>query len=184
MTCGRFITLLDAGDTATLGAEALEHAANCEFCGRALAEARALEHALERHLAASTTVPAAFTDRLMSRVEAMPQARLAPADVLRGMLAAFATPPIAASAIAAALLLGFAASAGFDLSVLAARAGVVTAPLTQLLEIVSRPLPTQGLAHDLAVASLVLAVLPLVALLTAAAWQVGNLIGERTPRTL
>ena len=44
MNCGRFLLLLEAGDTGLLGATALAHAASCELCGRALAEARSAMH--------------------------------------------------------------------------------------------------------------------------------------------
>jgi hypothetical protein len=185
MNCGRFLLLLEAGDTGSLDSAALGHAASCELCGRALAEARALERSLEAHLAGGPgPVPADFTNRLMARVETMPQVRVAPADVVRATLAAFATPPIAASVAAAAALLGFAAAYGFDPARMSAAAGNAMAPLTRAFEGVARPLPASGLAYDFAVAGVLLAGLPVLAVLVAAAWQLGTAIGERTPRAL
>lgn len=185
MNCGQFLLHLEAGDAGSLDRDALAHAGACELCGRALAEARALERALEAHLAAGASpVPDGFTDRLMARVERMPQARLAPADVARATLAAFASPPIATSLAAAAALLGFAWASGFDAARMNAAFAAVSAPLAGVLDGLLRPLPATGLAADIAVTSLLLACMPVLALLLAAAWHLGNLIGERTPRAL
>jgi len=185
MNCGRFLLLLEGGDVRSLGAEALGHAASCELCGRALAEARSLEHSLAEHFAESPAlVPADFTDRLMARVETMPQVRLAPADVARATLSAFATPPIVASVAGAALLLGFAAAFGFDPARMSAVTAAAMAPIARALEGFAQPLPAGGLAYDVTLAGLALAGLPVLAMLVAAAWLVGNAIGERSPRAL
>lgn len=185
MNCGTFLVTLEAGDAGSLGREALEHAEACEVCGRALAEARALERALEAHLAAGAdAAPAGFADRLMSRVERMPQAKFEPADVARATLAAFASPPIAASLAGAAVLLGFAAANGFDPARLGAATAAAAAPIAHLLDRVTSPLPSTGLAGGLASAGVLLAGLPLLALLVAAAWQAGAAIAGRTARTL
>ena len=185
MNCGRFLLLLEAGDAGSLDREAIAHAEACELCGRALAEARALERALETHLAAGAApAPAGFTDRLMTRVERMPQSRLAPADVARATLAAFATPPIATSLAAAAALLGFAAANGFDPARMTAATAAAAAPFARVLGALTGPLPTTGLAGEFAMAGLVVAGLPILAVLLAAAWQLGNAIADRTPRAL
>jgi hypothetical protein len=185
MNCGRFLLLLEGGDTRSLDPGALDHAAVCELCGRALAEARAVESSLEAHFAEGPApVPADFTDRLMARVETMPQARLLPADVARATLSAFATPPIAASVAGAASLLGFAAALGFDPARMSAVTATAMAPLARALEGLARPLPAGGVAYDFALAGLALAGLPVLAMLVAAAWLLGNAIGERSPRTL
>jgi len=185
MNCGRFLLLLDAGDAASLDREALAHAESCELCARALAEALALERELASHLGpAAEAPPAGFADRLMARVERMPQSRLAPADVARATLAAFATPPIAASLAGAAALLGFAWANGFDAGRMTATTAAAAAPLAGLMNAVTRPLPTTGLAADLAVAGVLLAGVPVLLLLLGGAWLLGNLIGERAPRPL
>lgn len=188
MNCGSFLLLLESletQDTASLGPEALAHAEGCALCGRALAEARALERALTSHCAAGEEpAPAGFTDRLMARVERMPQVRLAPADVARATLAAFATPPIAASLAAAAALLGFAAANGFDPGRIGAAAGIALAPFARVLDALAHPLPATGLAREIAGAGLVVGVFPLAALLIACAWWLGTLIGEKSPRAL
>jgi hypothetical protein len=188
MNCLHFHELLDAGEAASLlreDHEARTHAGSCEGCRRALDQAIALEAALAAAPADDLVAASPdFTDRLMARVEVMPQARLAPADLARSMAAAFATPPVATSALAAAVLIGLAASAGFDPRRISAATTAAAAPLARLVEEISRPLPAAGLAHDVAVTGMLLAGLPLLAVFLGAAWQVGNLIGERTPRTL
>lgn len=185
MNCGTFLLTLEAGDAGSLGREALEHAAACAVCGRALAEARDLERALEAHLSAGAdAAPAGFADRLMTRVERMPQVRLEPADVARATLASFASPPIAASLAAGAALLGFAAANGFDPARLGAATAAALAPVAGLLDRVTPPLPAAGLAGDAALAGLLLTALPLLALLVAAAWQAGTAISGRSARTL
>ena len=185
MNCGRFLLLLDGGDARSLDPDALAHAASCELCGRALAEARSLERSLEEHFAdGPMLVPADFADRLMARVETMPQVRLAPADVARATLSAFATPPIAASVVGAAALLGIAAALRFDPARMSAITAAAMAPFARVLEMLARPLPAGGLAYDVALAGMALAGLPVLAMLVAAAWLLGNAIGERSPRTL
>lgn len=183
MNCDGFLLALEAGDAASLDRAALAHAESCAPCGRALAGAIALERALAARLAPEAgPVPAGFADRLMARVEHMPQARVSLADVARGALASFATPPLALSAAAAAALLGCAAAFGFDLGRLTETAGAAMAPLARVLDEVARPFAASGPAHGFALAGVVLAGLPLLAVLLAAAWQMGSLIGERAPR--
>ena len=185
MNCGRFLLLLEGGDTRSLDREALGHAASCELCGRALAEARSLERSLEAHIAdGPALVPTDFTDRLMARVETLPQIRVAPADVARATLSAFATPPIAASVAGAVALLGFAAALGFDPARMSAVTATAMAPFARALDGLARPLPAGGLAYDVALAGLALAGLPVLAMLVAGAWLLGNAIGEKTPRAL
>ncbi|HEY6194800.1 MAG TPA: hypothetical protein VI504_07120, partial [Candidatus Eisenbacteria bacterium] len=74
MNCLAFERLLDEGEPDRLPAAARAHANECTRCARSLARARSLERALERHfasaLAPGETVPAAFADRVMARVEA------------------------------------------------------------------------------------------------------------------
>jgi hypothetical protein len=188
MNCLQFHERLDAGDAAAFAREnheTREHVRSCDGCRRALEQAIAIEAALAMP-PAQDRVPVSpdFTAHLMARVEEMPQARIVPADIARSVLAAFATPPVAASVAAAAALLGAAAMAGFDPARISAGAVAAAAPLAGLLEALSRPLPASGLAHDAAVGGLVLAALPLFGLFLAAAWQVGTLIGGRAPRTL
>lgn len=183
MNCGAFLLRLDAGDAGSLGADALAHAEGCELCGRALAQARALERALESHFAPEPAgANREFTDRLMARVECLPQIRLAPAEVARATLAAFATPPLAVALAAAVALLGCAAANGFDPARIGAAVGAALAPFARVLDALARPLPASGLSADFAAAGLAVGVLPLAALLLAAAWRLGNLIGEKTPR--
>ena len=185
MNCGRFLLLLEGGDTRSLDPAALGHAASCELCGRALAEARALERSLEAHFADGPAfVPADFTDRLMARVETLPQVKVAPADIARATLSAFATPPIAASLAGAVALLGFAAAFGFDAARMSAVTAAAMAPFARALESFARPLPANGLAYDVALGGLALACLPVLAMLVAAAWLLGNAIGEKTHRAL
>lgn len=185
MTCLQFLERLDAGDLASLGAEARAHAAGCTGCTRALAHAVSLEAALERAFAsAPAPVSPEFVDRLMSRIERVPQVRLVPAEVARAAFAAFATPSIAISALGAAALLGGAAAFGFDSARMATAATTAAAPIGRLLELLAHPLPSAGLQREMAVAGLVLGALPALALLLAAAWQLGNAIGEKAPRAL
>ncbi len=185
MNCGTFLLALEAGDAASLSREALAHAEGCTLCGRALAEARDLERALASHLsAADETVPAGFTDRLMTRVERMPQVRLAPSDVARASLAALATPPIAVSLAVGVALLGFAAANDFDPVRIGAATGGALAPLARVADTVARPLTATGLSGVIADAGLVAGLLPLAAALLAAAWWLGRLIGEKSPRAL
>ena len=185
MTCLQFLERLDAGDLASLDADARAHADGCESCARALAHAVALEAALERAFASEpVSASPEFVDRLMSRVERVPQVRLVPAEVARAAFAAFATPPIAISAFGAAALIGAAATFGFDSERMTAAATTAAAPLSRLVELLAHPLPSAGLAREMAVAGVLLGALPALALLVAAAWQLGNAIGERTPRAL
>jgi hypothetical protein len=185
MKCLEFHERLDAGDLASLERDAREHAASCPDCARALEQAAALEAVLDAELGgAPEPVGAHFTERLMARVEVMPQARVAPADLLRAVTASFASPPIALAGLAGAALLALSAAAGFDPARISAAAVSAAAPLARLVDDLVRPFPATGAAHELAVAGVLLAGLPLLALLVAAAWQLGNLIGDRAPRAL
>lgn len=186
MKCLEFHARLDAGDLDTLDAAARAHAAACPACARALADAEQLEALLGEELGPTpvAAVTHEFTDRLMARIEGTPQARLEPATLARSVAAAFATPMIALPALAGAGLLAFAASAGFDPTRIAATATTAGAPVARLFVELVRPLPASGTAHDIAVTSLALAAVPLVALAVAALWQLGQAIGERAPRAL
>jgi hypothetical protein len=185
MKCLEFHERHDAGDLASLERDAREHAAACPDCARALAHAAALEAALDAELGgAPAPVGAHFTERLMARVEVMPQARLAPADLARAVAISFASPPIALAGLAGAALLALSAAAGFDPVRISAATVAAAAPLARLVDDLVRPLPAAGAAHELAVAGVLLAGLPLLVLLVGAAWQLGNLIGDRAPRAL
>lgn len=186
MTCLQFLVRLDAGDPDQLDAASLAHARACADCGRALAQAIALEAELRAFLSAPVPAPVspAFVDRLMARVELAPQPRLSPADVARATVAAFASPPIGIPALAGAVLIAVAAAFGFDPRRVAAAAAPAAVPLTNLLETLARPLPAAGLERDVAVGAVMCAALPLLVLLVGAAWQLGNVIGGRSPRTL
>ncbi len=186
MKCLEFHARLDAGDLDTLDTAARAHAAASPACARALADAEQLEVLLAEELGPTPVAAASheFTDRLMARVEDTPQARLELATLARSVAAAFATPPIALPALAGAGLLALAASAGFDRAHITAAAASAGAPIARLAADVVRPLPASGTAHDIAITSLALAAVPLVALAVAALWQLGQAIGERTPRAL
>ena len=109
--CLAFERLLDEGEPLRLPATALEHARTCEHCARALARARSLEMALERHFApesAADTVPAGFTDRVMARVlrgEARGVRWLALPDALPWWTRATADPAVVLAFGVAALIL-------------------------------------------------------------------------------
>ena len=112
MNCLDFERLLDGGETERLPAAALAHARECARCERALARARSLESALERHfsnrLASGEVESATFADRVMSRVERV-EARgvrwLTLPDALPWWVRVPAEPAVALAAAAAALLL-------------------------------------------------------------------------------
>ena len=186
MKCLDFHVRLDAGDLATLDAEARAHASACADCARALAHAEQLEALLVAELgpAPVAAVPHEFTDRLMALVEDAPQATLEPALLARSVAATFTAPAIAVPALAGAALLGFAATLGFDPARISATVLRTAEPLARLAGDLARPLPATGTAHDLAVAGLALSAVPLLALALAAAWQLGSVIADRTPRTL
>lgn len=111
MSCLAFERLLDHGEPKRLPAGALEHALTCEHCALALARARSLEAALERHFARESdadAVPAGFTDRVMARVlrgEARGVRWLALPDALPWWTRAFADPAVALACGVAALVL-------------------------------------------------------------------------------
>jgi hypothetical protein len=185
MKCLEFHERLDAGDLASLDRDARAHAASCPDCALALEHAAALEAALGADLGgAPEVIGPHFTERLMGRVEMMPQVRLAPAGLARAVAAGFASPPVALAGLAGAALLALSAAGGFDPRRITAAALAAAEPLARLAEAVVRPLPATGTAHDVAVAGLLLAVLPLFALLLAGAWQLGNAIAHRPPRPL
>jgi hypothetical protein len=112
VNCLEFERWLDAGEPEHLPAAALAHVRECARCERALARARSLEAALERQfgpaLLPHETVPAAFADRVMARVE-RGEARgvrwLTLPDALPWWVRVPAEPPVAFAAAAAALLL-------------------------------------------------------------------------------
>lgn len=112
MNCLEFERWLDAGEPEHLPAAALAHVRECARCERALARARSLETALERQfgpaLLRDETVPAAFADRVMARVE-RGEARgvrwLTLPDALPWWVRVPAEPPVALAATASALLL-------------------------------------------------------------------------------
>jgi len=69
MNCETFEQQLDAGALDALAPHALAHATSCARCARALAAARALEFAFERHRATQrVAAPHAFVDGVMARV--------------------------------------------------------------------------------------------------------------------
>ena len=69
MNCATFEQQLDAGELDAIAPDALAHAASCARCARALATARALESAFERHRAPQrVAAPHAFADGVMARV--------------------------------------------------------------------------------------------------------------------
>ena len=186
MKCLEFHVRLDAGDLATLDAEARAHAAACADCARALAHAEQLEALLAAEFASAplAAVPHEFTDRLMARVEATPQLRWDPAALARSAGSALAAPAIAVPALAGVALLAFAATQGFDAARISRAVTSASEPLARVAAELVRPLPTSGAAHEVAVAGLALAGLPLLAVAIAAAWQLGNAIADRTPRAL
>jgi len=185
MKCLEFHERLDAGDLASLPRDAREHAASCADCARALEHAAALEAALVAELGgALEPVGPHFAERLMARVEVMPQSRLAPADLARAVAASFASPPIALGALARTALLALSATTSFDPARISAVAVAAAAPLARFTDDLARPLPAAGPAHAIAVTGVLVAGLPLLGLLVVAAWQFGNLIGDRTPRAL
>lgn len=186
MKCLEFHARLDAGDLATLDADARAHAAACADCARALAHAEQLEARLfsEFGSAPLAAVPHEFTDRLMARVEETPQLRLEPAALARSAAATLAAPAVAVPALAGVALLAFAATQGFDAGRISRAVTSAAEPLARVAADVVRPLPASGAAHEVAVAGLALAGLPLLAMAIAAAWQLGNVIADRTPRAL
>lgn len=185
MNCLEFLERLDAGDVASLDHDSRLHAKGCAGCRAALESATTLEAALLASFD-EPAVPASpeFVDRLMARVERTPQARPLPLEIARSTVAAFASPPIAAAAAGAVVLLGVAAAFGFDPRRVTEAVIATTAPAARMTETLLAPLPATGLAHDLVVGGLLCAALPLLAVLLAGAYQLGNLIGERAPRAL
>ncbi len=185
MNCLEFQERLDTGDVASLDAAARAHAEGCAACRDTLERTVALEAALLADFReADEPASPGFVDRLMARVELAPQSRVAPSEIARATLAAFATPPIAAAAAFAAALLGVAAAYGFDPQRMATAATAAAAPAARLVDRLAAPLPATGLAHELTLAGVLCAVVPLFAVLLAGAWRLGNLIGERSPRAL
>jgi hypothetical protein len=112
VNCLEFEKLLDEGDPERLPAAARSHARECARCDRSWARARSLEQALERHfsrsLAPGESVPDAFVDRVMARVE-RGEARgvrwLLLPDALPWWVRVAAEPSAALAAGVAALLL-------------------------------------------------------------------------------
>lgn len=112
MNCLELERLLDGGEPGPLPAAALAHVRECARCERALARARSLESALERHfsnsLASGEVEPAAFVDRVMVRVE-RGEARgvrwLTLPDALPWWVRVPAEPTVALAAVVAGLLM-------------------------------------------------------------------------------
>ena len=112
MNCLEFENLLDQGEPERLPAVAREHAGECARCARARARARSLEQALTRHFASELTpdehLPAAFIERVMTRVqrgEANGVRWLLLPDALPWWARIAAEPSVALAAAVAALLL-------------------------------------------------------------------------------
>ena len=69
MNCAAFAERLDDGALDALAPEALAHAASCARCARALAAARSLEAAFERHRTTQpVAAPQGFADAVLARV--------------------------------------------------------------------------------------------------------------------
>ena len=113
MHCEEFARLLDRTGGEGLPEEAFAHAARCARCTAAFADARSLERMLASAGGAAKTSPA-FTDAVMARVVATPQARIAPVTAPRGSWRDAISAPVLASAASAVALLVVAAGNGFD----------------------------------------------------------------------
>jgi hypothetical protein len=115
VNCLAFERLLDSGEPDALPAAALAHARDCATCSRALARARALEHALELQFASGLEPEPALeetlerlTQRVMARVdrgEARGVRWLALPDALPWWVRAAAEPGVLLASVVAALLL-------------------------------------------------------------------------------
>jgi hypothetical protein len=103
--CGHFGRWLDDGMPAAEAAAHEAHASGCAGCAAALADARSLDRALERALAAA---PDGFADRVMERVAHARLARLAvwiEPDALPWWARAMADPAAVLATTLAALVL-------------------------------------------------------------------------------
>lgn len=103
--CARFARWLDGGMPTAEAAAHEAHAAGCAACAAALADARALDRALERALAAA---PEGFADRVMTRLAGARRTRLAAwiePDALPWWVRAFADPAAVLALMLAALAL-------------------------------------------------------------------------------
>lgn len=109
MNCAAFEQQLDAGALDALAPEALAHMASCARCARALAAARALEAAFERHRAAApVAAPQGFADGVMARVRLRQRsARSAFVSDPTPWWVGLATQPTAIGALAVAALLAW-----------------------------------------------------------------------------
>ncbi|MFN8588469.1 MAG: hypothetical protein U0704_11805 [Candidatus Eisenbacteria bacterium] len=113
MNCEEFARLLDRTAGEGLPEEAFAHAARCARCTSAFADARSLERMLESAGGEAGT-SSAFTDRVMTRVAATPQVRIAPVSAPRGSWRDVLSAPVLAAAASALALLVVAAGNGFD----------------------------------------------------------------------
>jgi hypothetical protein len=103
--CARFAGWLDDGMPPPAAAAHEAHASGCAGCAAALADARALDRALERALAVA---PDGFAERVMARVERARLARLAAwiePDLLPWWVRAAAEPAVVLATTLAALVL-------------------------------------------------------------------------------
>ena len=187
--CLAFERLLDDGEPRKLSAATLEHARTCSHCAHALARARSLEAALERHFASESTadaVPAGFTDRVMARVmrgEARGVRGLAPPDALAWWVRAAADPAFVLACGVAALILwrgdglvsairGLAAAEPTTRSLFAQAAHILG--LDTIGPALHTALAQGGGAPWAISAGLAIGMLPLVALAAFAAWRAGE----------
>lgn len=109
MNCATFEQRLDAGVLDAIAPDALAHAASCVRCTRALAAARSLESAFERHRATQrVAAPHAFADGVMARVRLrQPSSRNAFVSDPTPWWVELAAQPTAIGAFAVAALLAW-----------------------------------------------------------------------------
>lgn len=178
MTCEEFARLLDRTGGEGLPEEAFVHASRCSRCTLAFADARSLERMLASSGGDAHT-RAGFTDRVMTRVVATPQARIAPVVAPRGSWRDALSAPVLAAAASAVALLVVAAGNAFDpariVRALQAGAGTAGALAPPALELTaSNPAQAQwawwGIAGSIGLA---------VAL---AGWWLGATGAEERPR--
>ena len=190
MNCLEFERLLDEGEPARLPASALAHARECARCDRALARARSLERALERHFATSLepdeSLPLSFADRVMARVE-RGEARgvrwLGLPDALPWWVRVPAEPGVALAAAVAALLLWrgdmlFAAARawapGLALAPARVTAWMNTTDLGTLWHVLASAFVASPGAHWSVAAAMAIGVAPVLGLAGYALWRVGE----------
>ena len=190
MNCLEFERLLDEGEPARMPATAHAHACECARCERALARARTLEHALALHfssgLASGEGMSAAFTDRVMARVE-RGEARgvrwLGLPDALPWWVRVPAEPGVALAAAVAALLLWrgdvlFAAARawapGLALAPARVMAWVNATDLGTLWHVLASAFVASPGAHWSVTAAMAIGVAPVLGLAGYALWRVGE----------